>query len=48
VAHEDHRALEVLERRHQHLLGLEVEVVRGLVEDEEVRRIEEHAREHQA
>jgi hypothetical protein len=32
----------------QHLLGLQVEVVGGLVEDQEVRRVEEHLRQHQA
>ncbi len=36
------------ERLDQHLLGGEVEVVRRLVEHEEVRRVEQHPRHHQA
>jgi hypothetical protein len=47
VGDEDHRALECGERPHQHLLGVEVEMIRRLVEHEEVRRIVEHEREHE-
>jgi hypothetical protein len=43
VRHEDHGALEVLQRSHQHLLGGKVEMVRGLIEDEEIGRVVEHA-----
>ena len=48
VRHEHHRPLEVVQRLEQHFLGREIEVVGRLVEDEEVGRIEEHARHHQA
>src|SRR5438128_7891735 len=48
VRHEEHGAVEVLERLYQHLLRREIEMVRRLVEDEEIRWIEEHAREDEA
>ena len=48
MRHEQHRAVEVLQRVEQHLLRREIEVVGRLVEDEEVRRVEEHAREDEA
>jgi hypothetical protein len=48
VRHQQQRALVVGERADQHLLGGEVEVVGGLVEHEEVGRVVEHARHHQA
>ena len=48
VRHEDHRALEVAERVDQHVLRREIEMVGRLVEDQEVRRIEQHARHHEA
>ena len=48
MRHEEHRALEAAERLDQHLLGRQVEVVRRLVEHEEVRRVEQHPRHHQA
>ena len=40
---EEHGALVALEGVHQHLLGGDVEVIRGLVEHEEVRGIVEQA-----
>ena len=42
VAHEQHRALVVVERVLERLDALHVEMVRGLVEDEEVRAREHH------
>ena len=48
VRHEQHRAVEVLQRLEQHFLRREIEVVGRLVEHEEVGRIEQHAREHEA
>ena len=47
VRHEHHGALEVPERCEQHLLGGQIEVVGRLVEDQEVGRVEEHARHHE-
>ena len=44
VRHEQHRPLEVAERLEQHFLRGEIEVVRRLVEHQEVRRVEQHAR----
>src|SRR5262249_44096423 len=48
VRDEEHRPLVVAERLDEHLLRRHVEVVRRLVEHEEVRRIEEHLREDEA
>ena len=48
VRHEDHRPLERLQRIDQHFLGRQIEVVGRLVEDQEVRRIEQHPRHRQA
>jgi hypothetical protein len=48
VGDQQQRALEVREGADQHLLGREVEVVGGLVEHQEVRRVVEHARQHEA
>src|SRR5690349_17260420 len=45
---EEHRAVEILERLDQHFLGEEIEMVRRLVEHEEIRRVEQHPRDHQA
>ena len=45
---EQHRAVEVAQRLHEHLLGQDVEVVRRLVEHEEVRRVEQHQGQHEA
>src|ERR1043166_9533844 len=47
VRDEQHRALEVGKRGEQHLLGRQIEMVGWFVEDEEVRRIEQHPREHE-
>ena len=47
VRYEDHRAVEVAQRLDEHLLGRQVEVVRGLVEHEKVGRIEEHSSHHE-
>ena len=44
---EDQRAAVVHERVQQHFLGVEVEVVGGLVEDQEVARVQEHLGEGQ-
>src|SRR5262245_18954130 len=44
VRHEQHRPFVVFQRVDEHVLRKEIEVVRGLVEDEEVRRIEQHPR----
>ena len=40
--------VELRESLDEHLLRGEIEVVRGLVEDEEIRRIEQHSRHHEA
>ena len=48
VGDEDHGALEGLERRGERADGLEIEVVGGLVEDEDVGLVGEQAAEHQA
>ena len=48
VRHEQHRPVEVLERIEQHLLGRQIEVVGRLVEHQKVRRVQQHAREHEA
>src|SRR5687768_1244678 len=43
VRHEQHRPFVVLQRVDEHFLREEIEVVRRLVEDEEVWRIEQHS-----
>ena len=48
MRHEDHRPLERLERVDQHLLGGEIQMIGGLVQDEEIRGVEEQARHRQA
>ena len=48
VRDEEHRALKVLEGFDEHFLRGQVEVIRRLVEDEEVGWIEEHARDDEA
>src|SRR5678815_2974334 len=48
MRHKQHRTVEVLQRIEQHLLGRQIEMVGRLVEHEEVRGVEQHAREHQA
>ena len=48
VRDEEHRSFEIVQRFDEHFFRREVEVVGRLVEHEEVRRIEEHARHHQA
>src|SRR5688572_18194522 len=47
VRDEQHRAFEVLQRLDEHLLGEQIEMVRRLVEHQEVRRVEQHPRHHQ-
>ena len=44
---EDQRAAEVLERLEQHVLRVEIEMVRRLVEQQRVRRPQEHARDRE-
>ena len=44
VRYEQHGPLEITERFEQHFLGRKVEMVRRLVQHQEVRRIEQHAR----
>jgi hypothetical protein len=48
VRHEDQGAAVVRERLEQHFLRVEVEVVRRLVEQQQVRRVQQHLREGQA
>src|SRR5687767_11060303 len=48
VRYEQHRAFKVRKRFDEHLLRREIEMVCRLVEDEEVRRIQEHARHDQS
>ena len=48
VADQDHRALVVVERAHQRLARIDVEMVGGLVEDEQMRAVERRQREQQA
>jgi hypothetical protein len=45
VRHEDERPAVVAERLQQDLLRVQVQVVRGLVEEQHVRRVQEHLRE---
>src|SRR4051794_10591672 len=47
VGDEEQRPLEVAQRPDQHLLGPDVEVVRGLVQHQEIGRIVEHHRQNQ-
>ena len=44
---EDQRAAEILERLEQHVLRVEIEVVGRLVEQQRVRRAQQHARDRQ-
>ena len=44
---EEHGAIEVRERLDEHFLREEVQVIGGLVEDQEVRWVEQHSRNHQ-
>ena len=48
VAHEDERTVIVLQGLLEHILGLEVEVVGGLVEDEQVHGLEKEFEQRQA
>src|SRR5262249_27391127 len=48
VRDEDQRAAEVLERLEEHVLRVEIEMVRRLVEQERVGRAEQHARDSQS
>ena len=48
VGDEQHRAVVLPERIEQHLLGGEIEVVGRLVQDQEIRWIQQHARENEA
>ena len=43
VAHEQEGAVVALERILQHVLALDVQVVRGFVKDQEIQRFQEHA-----
>jgi len=47
VRHEQHRPVEVLQGIEQHLLRRQIEVVGRLVEDQEIRRVQEHACENE-
>ena len=47
VRHEQHRALEAGQGVEQHVLGGEVQVVGGLVEHQEIGRIQHHPRDHE-
>src|ERR1039458_4048990 len=44
VRYENHGAFEAVERVYEHFLGRQVEVIRGLVQHQEIRRIVQHAR----
>ena len=48
MRHEQHRAIEVVQRLEQHLFRPEIEMVGRLVEHEEVRGIQEHPRHDEA
>ena len=48
MGHEEHGPLEPTQGLHEHLLGVEVQVVGGLVEHQEVRGIEQHLAQDQA
>ena len=48
MGNEDHRAGELLKRSQQHVLGAQVEVVGGLVEQQEIAGHHEHARQRVA
>ena len=48
VRHEDHRAVELRQRIDQHFLRRQIQVVGRLVEHQEVRRVEQHARHDEA
>ena len=39
VRYENHGAFEILERLHQHLLGREIQVIGGLIQHQEIRRV---------
>src|SRR5450631_2144073 len=47
VRDEKHRAFVTRQRVYQHLLRVDVEMVRRLVEDQEVRRVEQHLGHHE-
>ena len=47
VAYKQHRAFEIGQRLDQHFLGEEIEMVGGLIEDQKIRRVKQHARHHQ-
>ena len=47
VRDEEHRAFEVGERRQEHVLGGEIQVVGRLIQHQEVRWLEQHPRHHQ-
>jgi len=48
VRHEDNRAVVILQRRQQHVLGAHIEVIGGLVEQQEIGRHHQHARQRVA
>src|SRR5258708_12948355 len=48
VRDEEHRPFEIMKRLDEHLFRGQVEMVRRLVEHEEVWRIEQHSGEHEA
>src|SRR4029453_13665035 len=47
VRDEEHRPIEVFEGLDEHFLREKIQVVRGLVEDQEVGRVEQHSRNHE-
>src|SRR6202047_4155057 len=44
MRYEEHGAFKILEGVHQHFLGCKIQVIRRFVENQEVRRVVEHAR----
>src|SRR5258706_1143367 len=44
VRNENDRSAELLQRFKQHILGLQVEVIGGFIEQQEIRRLQQHAR----
>src|SRR4051812_29743962 len=47
VRHEEHASFEAVQRLHEHLLGGQIEMVGGLVENEEIGRVVEHPRQYE-
>ncbi len=48
VRDEQHRAIVVVQRVDEHFLREEIEVIGRFIEHQEIRRVEQHARDHQA